>query len=161
MKALFPLHLLRLPISTIPCSSSISGAKQELHGVRWLGQFWPTSQRSGPCSCDAFKCFERYSLLPALCNQELLSLSLPQPCELIKRKHVPLPWNDCLQWMWSWKTRSLLSIRSIKGFNYRINSLTRENPQAKWILYFYFPILSSFPFSTFNFCTSWQNVKKQ
>jgi len=39
MKAAFPLHLLMLPISTIPCSSSISGVQQELLGVRLLGQF--------------------------------------------------------------------------------------------------------------------------
>lgn len=43
--------------------------------------------KSGLCLCDAFKCSEGYSLLPALGEQELRSPSLPQPWELSKRKH--------------------------------------------------------------------------
>lgn len=96
---------------------------------------------------------------PSARDQELLNLSLPQPCELIQRTHVPLPWNDCLQWMQSWeKTGSLLSIRPLKeDFNYRINALTREKSSSKTNTWFFF--FHIVPFFNFSYWTSWQNAK--
>lgn len=92
-KAPFPLHLLRLPISIIPCSSSIFKflkLSKNYMVPADLGSFDPQDRSLmhvlvklfNVLRCASFLC----SLLPALWDQELLSLSLPQPCEVKRKK---------------------------------------------------------------------------
>lgn len=157
VKAPFPCHLLRLPISTIPCSSSsFKYLKLSKNGARGLGRFWPTRTKSvhaveklfNALRCASFLC----SPLPALWDWELLNLSPPQPWEVKRKKPA---------FTMKWLLTVNAELRKQNHFptelevSNRLHLLTRRHHYTKKSPTFSFSVLS-----TFRFCTSRHNVKK-
>lgn len=142
-------HLLRLPISIIPCSSSIfKYLKLSKNYVvpDDLVSFDP--QVSSMLLWSFLMLWDVPAFSAAFCQLLGIKSFLAYPYhnpEKWKGKNLLSPWNDCLQRMQSWgENRRLSSNRAtVEEVNNRFNLLDRKNHWAKkpqHFLFQYYPL---------------------